>query len=322
MWLLSTDRAELHYFARNFDVVGGYAIFSHTWDKDEQTFQEVRAISDRCRASGTNPRQDPALAPKIRNLCVLAEKNGYRWVWDDSCCIDKTSSSELSEAINSMYRWYKEAEVCYAYLVDVPSNCVLHAPGSEFRKSRWHTRGWTLQELIAPDFLIFLSADWRELGNKSTLAELLYEITRIPTGVLTGVYRPGHYSVCVRMFWASNRKTTRVEDEAYCLMGLFGVSMPTNYGEGNKAFIRLQYEIMQHGSDMSLFAFGYRVNLDHSLTFHPQDKVNHPWKYLMANSPHELNYGFDYIPILRKEENPQYPPPLVSPVRTASSSVD
>ncbi|KAM5534165.1 hypothetical protein V8D89_012185 [Ganoderma adspersum] len=138
MWLLSTDRAELHYFRRNFDAIGGYAILSHTWDGDEQTLQEVQAIGDRCRTS---------------------EKHGYHWVWIDSCCIDKTSSSELSEAINSMFRWYKEAEVCFVYLADVPHDCDLDADDSAFRKSRWHIRGWTLQELIAPDFLIFLSND-------------------------------------------------------------------------------------------------------------------------------------------------------------------
>ena len=156
MWLLSTDRAELHYFARNLDVIGGYAILSHTWDGDEQTLQEVRAIGERCRASGTKPRDDPELSSKIRECCIVAEKHGHRWVWIDSCCIDKTSSSELSEAINSMYQWYKAAEMCYAYLADVPTKCTL----STFLKSRWHTRGWTLQELIAPDSVTFLSVDW------------------------------------------------------------------------------------------------------------------------------------------------------------------
>ncbi|KAM5537272.1 hypothetical protein V8D89_009002 [Ganoderma adspersum] len=114
MWLLSTDRAELHYFDRHFDAEGGYAILSHTWDKDrgEQSFQQ------------------------IRQCCILAEKHGYRWVWIDSCCIDKRSSSELSEAINSMYKWYKSSEVCYAYLKDVPSDDDLKVPESAFQKSR------------------------------------------------------------------------------------------------------------------------------------------------------------------------------------------
>nr|VWO95696.1 Transcriptional regulator SlyA [Ganoderma boninense] len=322
MWLLSTDRAELYYFSRNFDAAGGYAVLSHTWDGDEQTLQEVRAIGERCRASGTNPRDDPALSPKIRNCCIAAEKHGYRWVWIDSCCIDKTSSSELSEAINSMFRWYKEAEVCFAYLADVSRNCLLHADESAFRRSRWHTRGWTLQELIAPDFLIFLSSDWHELGNRAGLAGLLNEITRIPFGVLTGTDKPAEYSVCIRMSWASRRKTTRVEDEAYCLMGLFGVSIPTNYGEGKHAFIRLQYEIMQHNSDMSLFAFGAPVWQGESLVFHPGEKINHSWKYLMADSPREFDYGFLYVPDLGRHATQQYPPPLVSSKNVLIASVN
>ncbi|PIL26293.1 hypothetical protein GSI_12049 [Ganoderma sinense ZZ0214-1] len=324
MWLLSTDRAELHYFARNFDATGGYAILSHTWNGNEQTFQEIRAIGELCHQCRTNPRD--FVHPKIRNCCKLAEKRGYRWVWIDSCCIDKTSSSELSEAINSMFRWYKEAEVCFAYLADVSYDPLLQllSPGpgpsvtpadrtqpalwSAFRKSRWHARGWTLQELIAPDCLIFLSVEWRPLGNRAALATLLEEITRVPSGVLTGENKPTEYSVSCRMSWASMRRTTRVEDEAYCLMGLFGVRMPTNYGEGKQAFIRLQYEIMQHDSDISLFAFGYRVKQDHDLTFKPQEEVDHYWKYLMADTPRQLNHGFDYVPDLGTKAKQQYPP--------------
>ena len=256
---------------------------------------------------------DLKLSPKIRHACRIARENGYRYIWIDSCCINKSSSSELSEAINSMYKWYGLATVCYACLADVPTGADHQAEDSAFRKSKWFTRGWTLQELIAPDFLIFLSADWHELGNRADLAELLTEVTGVPSGLLVGDDAPAEYSVSTRMSWASSRKATRAEDEAYCLMGLFGVSMPTNYGEGRKAFVRLQYEIMQHDSDMSLFAFGYRVNQDDtSLTFHAQDQVNHPWQYLMADSPRELDYGFGYIPDLGTNAKHQYPPPLVS----------
>ncbi len=320
MWLLSTDRAELHYFPRNFDATGGYAALSHTWVGKEQTFQEVQAIIKQCSLNGTNPRD--FVHAKIRNCCILAEKHGYRWVWIDSCCIDKTSSSELSEAINSMYQWYKEAEICYAYLADVPSDDILHARHSAFRKSRWHTRGWTLQELIAPDFLVFMSSDWCELGNRVALAVLLWAITGVPFQVLTGEDHPAHHSIAIRMSWMSRRKTTRVEDEAYCLMGLFGISMPTNYGEGKRAFIRLQYEIMQHNADMSLFAFGGCVPPDHNFTFRPQRKLNHRWHYLLANSPREFDDGFDYIPTLGANTTHQYPPPLVSSRHTMVASVD
>ncbi|PIL26299.1 hypothetical protein GSI_12055 [Ganoderma sinense ZZ0214-1] len=315
MWLLSTNRAELHYFARHFDADGGYAILSHTWDGDEQSLQEVRAIEVRCRANGTNPRDDPELSPKICECCILAERHGYHWVWIDSCCIDKTSSSELSEAINSMYEWYRASEICYAYLKDVPSDDVVKARDSAFRESRWHSRGWTLQELIAPHSVIFLSVDWCELGNRGDLAELLKEITRIPVGIFTGEDRPAEYGASNRMSWASRRRTTRIEDEAYCLMGLFGVSMPTNYGEGKKAFIRLQNEIMKQDLDMSLFAFGECVDQDeiiqNGIAFDASDgglDLGNSWRYLLADSPRSFGSTFGYIPSLGQNAKHPYPP--------------
>ena len=260
MWLLSTHRAELHYFPSPELVPGGYAIFSHTWGDNEQTFQETQALYQQCKKSSKNPRE--LSSEKVRESCILAEHHGYRWIWNDTCCIDKTSSTELSEAINSMFRWYSLAEVCFAYIegVDNPDPGqrvqVLEAPKSAFRKARWHTRGWTLQELIAPSLLIFVSGDWKIIGNKVELALLLEEITGVPSQVLT---REVHYSVpsiAERMSWASTRSTMRVEDEAYCLMGLFNVYMPTIYGEGDGAFQRLQYEIAKQSSDTSLFAWG------------------------------------------------------------------
>ena len=150
MWLLRTDTAELEYFTRSFDAIGGYAILSHTWDGKEQTLQEVREIGERCKRTRAYPREDDQLSPKICEFCRLAEKHGYRWAWADSCCIDKTSSSELSEAINSMYQWYSDAEVCLAYLADVPSSDDLRAPDSRFRKSRWHTRDGRSRNSLPP----------------------------------------------------------------------------------------------------------------------------------------------------------------------------
>ena len=163
----------------------------------------------------------------------------------DLCCIDKTSSAELSEAINSMYRWYQESGVCYAYLADVPPNA--------FSKSRWFTRGWTLQELIAPSTVIFLDQKWQEIGTKSSLQRVISEITGIPTDILLGGDLEDA-SIAQRMSWASKRETTRVEDAAYCLMGIFSIHMPMLYGEGERAFIRLQEEIMRVSDDHSLFA--------------------------------------------------------------------
>ena len=186
----------------------------------------------------------------------MAERDGFAWVWIDTCCINKESSTELSEAINSMFAWYIHSEVCYAYLSDVPADDDMHAEDSAFRKARWHTRGWTLQELLAPALVVFYSSDWKRLGTKEELADLLEDITDIYACYLTRKESLVLASVAERMSWASNRHTTRIEDEAYCLLGLFGIVLPTLYGEGRRAFLRLQQEIAKQSIDTSIFAWG------------------------------------------------------------------
>ena len=261
MWLLSTDRAELCYFSSPENVTGGYAILSHTWGHDEETFQSIQALTRRYSGrTRESPRSSSFLRSKVVRSCILAQEQGYRWIWNDTCCIDKTNSSELAEAIKSMFRWYSCAEICFAYLVDVPSDCELAAPGSAFRTSRWHSRGWTLQELIAPSRLLFVSKDWNVIGDKSQLSLLLEDVTGVWSKVLTHEVHYAAASVAQRMSWASRRSTSREEDEAYCLMGLFNLNMPTMYGEGRQAFQRLQHEIMKQTSDTSLFAWGSYID--------------------------------------------------------------
>ena len=319
MWLLTTDRAELRFFSNAGAVTGGYTILSHTWDSDgEQSFQEVQDIGRRCKAGNTNPRDH--VSAKIRGCCILAEKHGYRWAWVDSCCIDKTSSTELSEAINSMFQWYAQAKVCYAYLADVPSGCDMAEKDSPFRTSRWHTRGWTLQELIAPAIVIFLSNDWEELGMKSTLATLLEDITRVHNRVLTKDVPHFAFSVAIRMAWAAPRKTTRIEDEAYCLMGLFGISMSTIYGEGRRAFMRLQEEILKDELDASLFMwskaryleYNELVSQDVCLLSSVELPDHDPHGFLLAPSPACFNMPAVYIPNLGPNAQQPYPPLPVS----------
>ena len=253
MWLLSTDRAELHHFPSPELVPGGYAILSHTWNEHEQSFKDTQDLSRRCEGTDENPRD--LAAPKVQKSCILARRHGYQWIWNDTCCIDKTSSTELSEAINSMFLWYSRAEVCFAYLQEVGRQSDVHALGSAFRTARWHSRGWTLQELIAPSLVVFVSQDWTTIGDKTELAPLLEAITGIPRNVLTRKSHFSSVSIAERMSWASMRDTARLEDEAYCLMGLFNVNMPTIYGEGRQAFRRLQHEIMKQSFDTSLFAW-------------------------------------------------------------------
>ncbi|KAM5545994.1 hypothetical protein V8D89_000120 [Ganoderma adspersum] len=202
------------------------------------------------------------ISPKVRDACFIALAQGYKYIWIDSCCIDKTSSAELSEAINSMYFWYREAAVCYAFLADVPFGDNPRATGSKFRTSRWFTRAWTLQELIGPQVVLFLSTDWRIIGSKSSLAVVVEEVTRIERAVLRQQKAIEDASVARRMSWAARRASTRLEDRAYSLLGIFNINMPTLYGEGGHAFVRLQQEILRRIPDQSLFAWGRSL-------FHP-----------------------------------------------------
>ncbi|TBU30325.1 hypothetical protein BD311DRAFT_738095 [Dichomitus squalens] len=202
---------------------------------------------------------DPELSPKIREACRVAREAGYRYLWIDSCCIDKASSSELTESINSMYLWYGLAQVCYAYLVDVPSDEDPREDESAFRKSRWHERGWTLQELIAPPAVIFLAKDWKTFGTKLDLRDLVEEITGIPEEALLHVKSLDEFSVAQRLSWAARRQTSRKEDRAYSLLGVFNINMPTLYGEGSRAFRRLQEEIVRRIPDLSLFAWNRHI---------------------------------------------------------------
>ncbi|KAI0753170.1 heterokaryon incompatibility protein-domain-containing protein [Daedaleopsis nitida] len=281
MWLLSTSRAELHFFNTPESVPGGYAILSHVWDQHEQTFQDVRALRSRWRRK---PRA--RTSAKIKQSCKIAQRHGYRWVWIDTCCIDKTSSSELSEAINSMFRYYALSRVCYAYLRDVSSDCPVQELFSDFWRSLWHRRGWTLQELLAPRLVIFLSRDWKVLGTKAELADVLCRITFIPRSILRLEEEIGDICIAQRMSWAANRQTTRPEDQAYCLMGIFGINMPTLYGEGENAFQRLQEEIMKQSPDTTLFAWGalWHGQPD-SFPTHDGTHRHSDYSYLFARSP-------------------------------------
>ncbi|KAI9066347.1 HET-domain-containing protein [Trametes sanguinea] len=265
MWLLSTRNLQLVYFNGPADVPGGYAILSHVWQAKEQSFQDITQLqtADEPEAQAHVSPDDDRLfderfCPKIRGCVRTAREYGLDWVWIDTCCIDKTSSAELQEAINSMFRWYSESQVCFAYLADVPSSDWqrLDAEDSSFRRSRWFTRGWTLQELIAPQHLVFISAEWTYLGSKASLAQLMEDITRVDVEILTFHRELSEVSVARRMSWASTRQTTRLEDQAYSLLGVFGVTMPTIYGEGDVAFRRLQEEIMKHSSDRTLLVWG------------------------------------------------------------------
>ncbi|KAF4336082.1 het domain protein [Fusarium beomiforme] len=283
MRLINTTTLEVEEF---FDVsIPEYAILSHTWGDGEVSLQDW--------ADRKNRRFKPGFR-KIIWACTQAAKDQLSYVWVDTNCIDKSSSAELSEAINSMFKWYRRSAVCYVYLEDVPAmkldECT--KPDSAFRNARWFTRGWTLQELIAPPNVTFFSSDWTMIATKSELAPCITEITGIPwscllKGRLSKAHPLRRYSVAQRMAWASRRSTTRIEDQAYSLLGLFDISMPLVYGEGYEAFTRLLGEIIQKYADHSFFA-----SLLHYVDFLPRSPVEfrHSQTVVVSTSPQLQRY--------------------------------
>ncbi|KAI0113610.1 HET-domain-containing protein [Nemania sp. FL0031] len=248
MRLINTHTLELEEFLD--DAVPPYAILSHTWGSDfeELTYQNV--LQREIDKPGVG-------SVKIQGCCRQAEKDGYDYCWIDTCCIDKTNLVELSEAINSMFRWYRKAAICYAYLADVSNDDSRQEQRIKLRSSRWFRRGWTLQELIAPKVVQFYNFDWYPLGTKAALCSILYQITGVPHRYLRGIADVQTASVAQRMSWAAQRETKRREDLAYCLLGIFDVTMPLLYGEGGEqAFFRLQEQIMKKTRDDSLLAWG------------------------------------------------------------------
>ena len=230
--------------------IPSYAILSHTWgdDSDELSFEDLE--------NGTGREKNGY--QKVKKFLAKTWQAGLEYAWADTCCIDKRSSAELSEAINSMFHWYKNAQQCCIYLFDFPeystkpsrSEVVAH-----LLPCRWFKRGWTLQELLAPSDLVFYSRAWQKIGDGNDLANIIASITHIPEEALMSPNRLGEFSIAQRMSWASKRETTRPEDIAYCLMGIFDVNMPLLYGEGNKAFIRLQEHVAKDSDDQSIFCW-------------------------------------------------------------------
>ncbi|KAF8837962.1 HET-domain-containing protein [Paxillus ammoniavirescens] len=223
--------------------VAKYAIFSHRWlNEGEPSFQDM--LQER---TPTGPGYD-----KFTRFCKIANSYGCLFAWSDTCCINKESSTELEEAIRSMFRWYSNAHVCIAYLADSSSP-------EDFKNDVWFTRGWTLQELLAPKMVRFFGAGWQYLGDRDDIGNggkftaLISAVTTIPVVDLQR-FRPGRDRVHEKMRWAARRKTTRVEDIAYCLLGIFDVSLTVAYGEGKQAWARLMEAIIQSCDEWQVFA--------------------------------------------------------------------
>ncbi|KAI2784552.1 heterokaryon incompatibility protein-domain-containing protein [Daldinia loculata] len=281
MWLLNTEKLTLEYL-NEAQVKGlSYAILSHTWGSDEILFHELRGDQEAL--------QGRAGWAKMARFCKTALAYGFGYAWMDTCCIDKRNSADLSEAINSTYKYYYDSAVCFIYLEDVhkyadeASNSLGRAEVTRdqllarLRTTRWATRGWTLQECIAPERRCFLASDWSEIQDGDDLLDALAESTRIDKDLLKDRDLLRNFCIAERMKWASGRQTTRTEDVAYCLMGIFKVNMPVLYGEGAKnAFKRLQREIMQSSFDMTIFVWHGNYESSGLLAQSPSDFADTP----------------------------------------------
>ncbi|KAF9695839.1 hypothetical protein EKO04_005814 [Ascochyta lentis] len=238
------------------EKIPAYAILSHTWADQEVTFDDLikdnKNGSSRIRASLHRLRSRPRKLgyDKIHFCAQQAKRDGLRYFWVDTCCIDKKNLTELQRAINSMFRWYRDATKCYVYLSDVSNADPQGGNGSSawlsaFISSRWFTRGWTLQELLAPSVVEFFSKEGVYLGDRLELKQHIHNITKIPLLALSGASLV-EFSVDERLSWVEARHTTCEEDKAYSMLGIFGIHLPLIYGEGyENAFERLQGKIKE-----------------------------------------------------------------------------
>ncbi|KAJ4991516.1 HET domain containing protein [Stagonosporopsis vannaccii] len=310
-----------------------YAILSHTWS---QTDKEITFAAFLSGEFAENPEYAESYK-KIRRCGEQAKRDGLGHFWVDTCCINKESSAELSEAINSMYAWYRDADVCYAYLHDVHDK-------TEFKNSRWFRRGWTLQELLAPADVIFFDAAWSTIGFKTSLIETLSRYTGINAKALHGTARLNEFSIAEKMSWAACRQTSRIEDEAYCLMGLFDINMPLIYGEGQRAFLRLQEELLRTSNDGSILAYiAHKAVQPSSMATTKaanEDSLHHAFNPekagvsdeapffdttgLFASSPSMFQYSADYVshPTLRTSPFSQEGDPIHARIRRSGYLIE
>jgi hypothetical protein len=273
-----------------------YAILSHRWELEEVSFDEFYNPATRQKKGYR----------KIWGFCQQASSQGYHYAWVDTSCIDKKNFTELAEAVNSMFSWYKNSSMCMTYLSDFRLRPGMNQEQfeSELGKSQWFKRGWTLQELIAPANVEFYDSNWRYFGTKRDLAGVIAKITGISEALLWGKRDLKKFSCAQKMSWAANRRTTRPEDRTYSLLGLFGVSLPLIYdGDGSKAFKRLQEEIIKNSTDQSIFAW-----VQHG----PLPSIRHEGSIfdrkcsLLAPSPDCFRFSSKIVPCKGEESTTPY----------------
>ena len=246
-----------------------YITVSHCWDKDEIVYDDM---------AGLDSATERASFSKFRNAGRIATSLGIPWIWIDTVCINRSSTTELTEAVNSSFRWFRDSNTCIVYLDDLTYEPTANEQDLEIalRRCRWMRRCWTLQELIAPPRVKFYDSEWRFIGSKKSLLHILSRITRVNEEVLEDANCLAEYAVGVRMSWAAHRLAHRIEDMAYSLIGIFDVSMPIIYGEGVRSFLRLQEEILKYIDDATLFAW--------------QAYGSQMYRGLFASSPSEFSH--------------------------------
>jgi tetratricopeptide (TPR) repeat protein len=228
-----------------------YAILSHRWSDSEILIEDVSNETYKEKEEGYR---------KLGFCAKQAAQDELQYFWIDTCCIDRWNNNERSKAINSMFQWYKNAAQCYVFLTDVSVSTATEPVQrsdweTSFRASAWFTRGWTLQELIAPVSIEFFSREGRRIGDKASLDQLLHNITNIPLAALRNCPL-NEFTTSERERWVETRRTKEEEDIVYCLLGILGVSMPTAYGEGQEsARSRLQAELEGAGNAPSIIPF-------------------------------------------------------------------
>ena len=283
----SAETNVLHYFDDDDDdddrllMDLRYAILSHRWQGEEIAFRDMKKL--------TKGKLQNRSGEKVVGTCKVAQDENIKWVWVDSCCIG-VDVDVKRDAINSMYRWYRCSQTCYAYLHDVAKDNFPRQALNKSADSEWFFRGWTLQELIAPQVLKFFDQSWNFIGDRSGLAPTLNRITRIPEDLLVQTNGPGvprtlteTFGVARIMSWAADRGTKRPEDRAYSLVGLFGVELKVDTGlygiGGRKAFQSLQEALISEYGDQSIFSWS------------GQPKGN-----ILAESPSDFRDCFDVVP--------------------------
>jgi hypothetical protein len=223
-------------------------MLSHRWDAKESKLHEIQG-------KFVYKLHPVGGIVKLQSFCKIARDAGYRWAWMDTCCIDQTNNVELQESINSMFVWYHHSALTIIYLPDVPP---FSEPGA-LAKSVWNTRGWTFQELMASRCILFYQSDWtlylndRSPNHKDSdnIIKELAEATGIDRETLVD-FHPGTKNVRKTLQWASSRTTTRQEDIAYSLFGVFCVRPGVNYGEKKQSAIgRLLETIIAQSGDIT-----------------------------------------------------------------------